>query len=60
MSKARGMEHEHGGITKNGAKMLTVQSNLDLPELTVMTNGSFGAGNYAKCEGAFDERFLFS
>jgi 3-methylcrotonyl-CoA carboxylase beta subunit len=37
-----------------------VQSNLDVPKLTVMTNGSFGAGNYAMCGRAFDARFLFS
>jgi len=55
-----GKEYEHGGITKNGAKMLMVQSNLDVPKLTVMTNGSFGAGNYAMCGRAFDARFLFS
>lgn len=55
-----GQEYEHGGITKNGAKMLMVQSNLDVPKLTVMTNGSFGAGNYAMCGRAFDARFLFS
>jgi 3-methylcrotonyl-CoA carboxylase beta subunit len=55
-----GKEYEHGGITKNGAKMLMVQSNLDVPKLTVMTNGSFGAGNYAMCGRAFDARFLFT
>jgi len=55
-----GKEYEHGGITKNGAKLLMVQANLDVPKLTVMTNGSFGAGNYAMCGRAFDARFLFS
>ena len=55
-----GKAYEHGGITKNGAKMLMVQSNLDVPKLTIMTNGSFGAGNYAMCGRAFDARFLFS
>jgi 3-methylcrotonyl-CoA carboxylase beta subunit len=40
--------------------MLMVQSNLDVPKLTIMTNGSFGAGNYAMCGRAFDARFLFS
>lgn len=55
-----GKEYEHGGITKNGAKMLMVQSNLDVPKITLMTNGSFGAGNYAMCGRAFDARFLFS
>jgi 3-methylcrotonyl-CoA carboxylase beta subunit len=55
-----GKEYEHGGITKNGAKMLMVQANLDVPKLTIMTNGSFGAGNYAMCGRAYDPRFLFS
>lgn len=55
-----GKEYEHRGITKDGAKMLIVQANLDVPKLTVMTNGSFGAGNYAMCGRAYDGRFLFS
>ncbi len=55
-----GRDYEHGGITKDGSKMLMVQTNLDVPKLTVMTNGSFGAGNYAMCGRAFDARFLFS
>ena len=55
-----GKDYEHGGITKDGAKMLMVQANLDVPKLTVMTNGSFGAGNYAMCGRAYDARFLFS
>jgi len=55
-----GKDYEHGGITKDGAKMLMVQTNLDVPKLTIMTNGSFGAGNYAMCGRAYDARFLFS
>jgi 3-methylcrotonyl-CoA carboxylase beta subunit len=55
-----GKEYEHGGITKDGAKMLMVQTNLDVPKLTIMTNGSFGAGNYAMCGRAYDARFLFT
>lgn len=39
---------------------LRKQNNLDVPKLTLMTNGSFGAGNYAMCGRAFDARFLFS
>lgn len=54
-----GKDYEHGGITKDGSKMLMVQTNLDVPKLTVMTNGSFGAGNYAMCGRSFDARFLF-
>ena len=55
-----GKSYEHGGITKDGAKMLMVQTNLDVPKLTIMTNGSFGAGNYAMCGRSFDARFLFA
>jgi len=55
-----GKDYEHGGITKDGSKMLMVQANLDVPKLTVMTNGSFGAGNYAMCGRAYDARFLYS
>lgn len=55
-----GKDYEHNGITKDGAKMLMVQTNLDVPKLTIMTNGSFGAGNYAMCGRAYDARFLFS
>jgi 3-methylcrotonyl-CoA carboxylase beta subunit len=55
-----GKAYEHGGITKDGAKMLMVQTNLDVPKLTIMTNGSFGAGNYAMCGRAYDARFLFT
>lgn len=55
-----GKAYEHGGITKDGAKMVMMQSNLDVPKLTIMTNGSFGAGNYAMCGRAYDPRFLFS
>lgn len=55
-----GKSYEHGGITKDGAKMLMVQANLDVPKLTIMTNGSFGAGNYAMCGRAYDARFLFA
>jgi len=55
-----GKAYERGGITKDGVKMLMVQTNLDVPKLTIMTNGSFGAGNYAMCGRAYDARFLFS
>ncbi len=55
-----GKDYEHKGITKDGAKMLMVQTNLDVPKLTVMTGGSFGAGNYAMCGRAYDARFLFT
>jgi len=55
-----GRDYEHRGITKDGAKMLMTQANLTVPKLTLIVNGSFGAGNYAMCGRAYDARFLFS
>lgn len=55
-----GKEYERTGITKDGAKMLMVQACSEVPKFTVMTNGSFGAGNYGMCGRAFDSRTLFS
>ncbi|MEM9704742.1 MAG: carboxyl transferase domain-containing protein [Pseudomonadota bacterium] len=54
-----GREYEMRGITKDGAKMIMVQTNVEVPKFTVMVNGSFGAGNYGMCGRAFDARFLF-
>ncbi|MCG6873167.1 MAG: methylcrotonoyl-CoA carboxylase [Gammaproteobacteria bacterium] len=54
-----GKRYEHGGIAKDGAKMVTAVSNADVPKLTVITGGSFGAGNYGMCGRAFDPRFLW-
>jgi 3-methylcrotonyl-CoA carboxylase beta subunit len=55
-----GKEYEHEGITKHGAKMVMMQSNLDVPKFTVMVNSSYGAGNYAMCGRAYEPRFLFT
>jgi 3-methylcrotonyl-CoA carboxylase beta subunit len=55
-----GREYEQRGITKDGAKMIMVQACSEVPKFTVMTNGSFGAGNYGMCGRAFDARTLFS
>src|SRR5690606_16601844 len=55
-----GKEYEQQGITKHGAKMIMVQACSEVPKFTVMTNGSFGAGNYGMCGRAFDARYLFS
>jgi 3-methylcrotonyl-CoA carboxylase beta subunit len=55
-----GREYEADGITKDGAKMIMAQSCSHVPKLTVMCNGSFGAGNYGMCGRAFDGRLLFS
>ncbi len=54
-----GKEYEAAGITKDGAKMIMAQACSDVPKLTVIMNGSFGAGNYGMCGRAFDGRFLF-
>ncbi len=54
-----GKEYERSGITKDGAKMIMVQACAEVPKFTVMTNGSFGAGNYGMCGRAFDARTLF-
>jgi 3-methylcrotonyl-CoA carboxylase beta subunit len=55
-----GKDYEQRGITKDGAKMIMVQACSEVPKFTVMTNGSFGAGNYGMCGRAFDARTLFS
>lgn len=55
-----GRDYERRGITKDGAKMLMVLANVGVPKFTVMTNGSFGAGNYAMNGRAWDARYLFS
>ncbi|AMO54892.1 methylcrotonoyl-CoA carboxylase [Endozoicomonas montiporae] len=55
-----GKDYERRGITKDGAKMIMAQACSDVPKFTVMTNGSFGAGNYGMCGRAFDARTLFS
>jgi 3-methylcrotonyl-CoA carboxylase beta subunit len=54
-----GRDYEHGGIAKDGAKMVTAVSCARVPKLTVIIGGSFGAGNYGMCGRAFDPRFLW-
>lgn len=55
-----GSKYEAGGIAKHGAKMVTAVASANVPKLTVIVNGSFGAGNYAMCGRAFDPQFLWS
>jgi len=55
-----GREYEAAGITKDGAKMIMAQTCSQVPKLTVMCHGSFGAGNYGMCGRAFDGRLLFT
>lgn len=54
-----GREAEHGGIAKDGAKMVHAVSTAVVPKFTIITGGSFGAGNYAMAGRAYDPRFLF-
>ncbi|MBC7693205.1 MAG: methylcrotonoyl-CoA carboxylase [Methylotenera sp.] len=54
-----GKKYEHGGIAKDGAKMVTAVSNTQVPKFTVIVGGSFGAGNYGMCGRAFQPRFLW-
>lgn len=54
-----GKDAEHGGIAKNGAKMVTAVSCAQVPKITVIVGGSFGAGNYGMCGRAYSPRFLY-
>ncbi|MBI3146939.1 MAG: methylcrotonoyl-CoA carboxylase [Betaproteobacteria bacterium] len=54
-----GQKYEAGGIAKDGAKMVTAVSCARVPKLTVITGGSYGAGNYGMCGRAFSPRFLW-
>lgn len=53
-----GSKSEHGGIIKDGAKMVNAMSNCAVPKFTVVTGNSYGAGNYAMCGKAFDPRLI--
>jgi 3-methylcrotonyl-CoA carboxylase beta subunit len=55
-----GRDAEQAGIIRAGAKLVNVISNSIVPKLTVITGGSFGAGNYALCGKAFDPRMIFA
>ena len=54
-----GSKYEAGGIAKDGAKMVTAVACAQVPRLTVIIGGSFGAGNYAMCGRGYDPRFLW-
>jgi len=54
-----GKQYEHGGIAKDGAKMVHAVANAQVPKVTVIIGGSFGAGNYGMCGRGYDPRFLF-
>ncbi|MEX0884183.1 MAG: acyl-CoA carboxylase subunit beta [Cyclobacteriaceae bacterium] len=53
-----GSKAEHGGIIKDGAKMVSVMANSVVPKFTVIIGNSYGAGNYAMCGKAFDPRLI--
>ncbi len=54
-----GKKYEHGGIAKDGAKMVHAVANANVPKITMVIGGSFGAGNYGMCGRAYDPRFLW-
>ncbi|HUX04924.1 MAG TPA: carboxyl transferase domain-containing protein [Acidimicrobiales bacterium] len=54
-----GRDYEHGGIAKDGAKLVTAVSCSVVPKFTVVIGGSHGAGNYGMCGRAYDPRFLW-
>ena len=54
-----GQKYEAGGIAKDGAKLVTAVACAQVPKITVIIGGSFGAGNYGMCGRAYDPRFLF-
>jgi 3-methylcrotonyl-CoA carboxylase beta subunit len=54
-----GKKYEHGGIAKDGAKLVTAVSTVSVPKITLIVGGSYGAGNYGMCGRAFDPNFLF-
>ncbi|BCY29201.1 acyl-CoA carboxylase subunit beta [Flavobacterium okayamense] len=55
-----GSKSEHGGIIKDGAKMVNAVSNSVVPKFTVVVGNSYGAGNYAMCGKAYDPRLIFA
>ncbi|MFH6604105.1 acyl-CoA carboxylase subunit beta [Maribacter algicola] len=55
-----GSKSEHGGIIKDGAKMVNAVSNSVVPKFTVVIGNSYGAGNYAMCGKAYDPRLIMA
>lgn len=53
-----GKRSEHGGIIKDGAKMVNAVANSTVPKITIIAGNSYGAGNYAMCGKAYDPRFI--
>ncbi len=55
-----GRDYEAGGIAKDGAKMVTAVACAQVPKITLIIGGSYGAGNYGMCGRAYSPRFLFT
>jgi 3-methylcrotonyl-CoA carboxylase beta subunit len=55
-----GRDYEAGGIAKDGAKLVTAVACAQVPKVTLLVGGSYGAGNYGMCGRAYSPRFLFS
>lgn len=55
-----GSKAEHGGIIKDGAKMVNAMANSVVPKFTILIGNSYGAGNYAMCGKAYDPRLIYS
>ena len=55
-----GSRSEHGGIIKDGAKLVNAMSNSIVPKFTFIVGNSYGAGNYAMCGKAYDPRLIYS
>ena len=54
-----GEQYEHGGIAKDGAKLVHAVANADVPKFTIIVGGSYGAGNYAMCGRGYLPRLLW-
>ena len=55
-----GAKYEAGGIAKDGAKLVTAVACAQVPKLTLIIGGSYGAGNYGMCGRAYSPRFMFT
>jgi 3-methylcrotonyl-CoA carboxylase beta subunit len=55
-----GKKAEHGGIIKDGSKMINAVANSSVPQFTILVGGAYGAGYYAMCGRPYDPRLIFS
>ncbi|MCP4569171.1 MAG: methylcrotonoyl-CoA carboxylase [FCB group bacterium] len=54
-----GKQYEHGGIARDGAKMVHAVANAQVPKFTIVVGGSYGAGNYAMCGRGYNPRMMW-